>query len=202
MSDPVDGAFYLIRTEDGAAWKPIEAMPQAKSGEAAFAASGTCLIARGKKDFYIVTGGSDARVIRSDDGGRSWSASDTPFEKGSAGTGIFSIAMRDDKHGLIVGGNYEKPDRNANNLAWTKDGGKTWNLGEGLSGYRSAVAYINKDTVVTVGSNGSDMSIDGGKSWKRLDSENYNSVQAQGTRIWAVGPNGRISRLNVKKKMM
>lgn len=203
ISDPVDGSFYLIRTDDGGtAWRPTETMPPAKSGEAAFAASGTCLITRGKNDVYIVSGGTDARVFHSDDQGETWNVADTPFEKGTAGSGIFSIAMRDDKHGLIVGGNYEKPDRNASNLAFTKDGGKTWIAGLGLSGFRSAVAYINKDTVITVGSNGSDMSIDGGKTWKRVDSENYNAVQTQGTNIWAVGPNGLVSKLTVKKKMM
>jgi photosystem II stability/assembly factor-like uncharacterized protein len=205
MSDPIDGFFYMIETSDGGAtWKPIpnSGMPAAKSGEAAFAASGTCLITRGKNDVYIVTGGSDARVFYSDDRGQKWTVSDTPIEKGTAGTGIFSIAMRDEKHGIIVGGNYEKPDRNANNLAFTKNGGETWVLGQGLSGYRSAISYINKDTVISVGSNGSDMSIDGGKTWNRIDGENYNAVQTRGTNIWAVGPKGLVSKLNVKKKIM
>jgi photosystem II stability/assembly factor-like uncharacterized protein len=205
MSDPVDGSFYLIKTEDGGAtWKPLPQnnLPAAKSGEAAFAASGTCLITHGKKDIYIVTGGTDARVFRSDDRGETWTVTDTPFEKGTAGTGIFSIAMRDGDHGIIVGGNYEKPDRNANNLAFTKNGGKTWTIGQGLSGYRSAVSYIIKDNVIAVGSNGSDLSIDGGKTWLRLDGENYNAVQSRGTSaIWAVGPNGMVSKLTVKKKM-
>ena len=206
MSDPVDGHFYLIRTEDGGAtWKPVpnNSMPAAKTGETAFAASGTCLITRGKDEVYIVTGGSDARVFYSDDRGDTWTVTDTPFEKGTSGTGIFSIAMRDGDHGVIVGGNYQKPDRNPNNLAFTKKGGKMWVIGQGLSGYRSSVSYINKDNVIAVGSNGSDLSIDGGKTWLRLDGENYNAVQTHGTSaIWAVGPNGTVSKLTVKKKMM
>jgi photosystem II stability/assembly factor-like uncharacterized protein len=206
MSDPVDDKYLLISTSDGGAtWSPMpnETMPAAKPGEAAFAASGTCLIRVGKKDIYIVTGGTDARVFHSDDDGQDWTVTDTPFEKGSAGLGIFSIAMRDGDHGIIVGGNYEKPDRNTGNLAFTKNGGKTWTAGVGLSGYRSAVAYINKDNVIAVGTNGSDLSIDGGKKWTRLDGENYNAVQAHGTSaIWAVGPNGMVAKLKVKKKMM
>lgn len=205
MSDPVDGFFYLIQTEDGGAtWRPIprDKNITAKPGESAFAASGTCLITVGKNDVYIVSGGSDSRVFHSDDRGQSWNAADTPFEKGTAGTGIFSIVMRDEKHGIIVGGNYEKPDRNASNLAFTRDRGETWEVGQGLSGYRSSVAYINKDTVIAVGSNGTDMSITGGKTWSRIDSDNYNTVQTKGTNIWAVGPKGVVSKLNVKKKIM
>jgi len=206
ISDPVDGKYLLIRTSDGgASWSsmPNESMPAAKSGEAAFAASGTCLIARGKKDIYLVTGGADARVFHTDNEGQDWTVTDTPFEKGSAGMGIFAIAMRDGDHGIIVGGNYEKPDRNTGNLAFTKNGGKTWTPGKGLSGYRSAVAYITKDNVIAVGSNGSDLSTDSGKVWTRLDGENYNAVAAHGfSSIWAVGPNGMVAKLKVKKKMM
>ena len=88
--------------------------------------------------------------------------------------------MYDKKRGVIVGGNYEKPDEITNNLAFTKDGGKTWILGKGLNGYRSGVDYIDKKTIIAVGSSGSDISKDGGKTWKNLDKENYNTVQSKG----------------------
>ncbi len=99
------------------------------------------------------------------------------------------------KIGVIVGGNYEKPDEMNNNLAFTSNGGKTWNLGKGLNGYRSGVSYIDKNTFIAVGSSGSDVSTDGGKTWKNLDKENYNSVQSLGmTSTWAVGAKGLVAR--------
>jgi hypothetical protein len=66
MSDPVDGRYRLISTVDGRNWTvmPVEQSPPAKPGEAAFAASGTCLIVRGKKEYFLVSGGSDARVFQ------------------------------------------------------------------------------------------------------------------------------------------
>ena len=174
-------------------------MPNAKDGEAAFAASGTCLITNGKNDIFLISGGNDARVFRSENRGLTWFVSDTPIVKGTAGSGIFSIAMRDAKNGVIVGGNYEKPDEINNNLAFTSDGGKTWNLGKGLNGYRSAVDYIDKKTIIAVGSSGSDLSTDGGKSWKKLDKENYNAVRAKGKNaIWAVGAKGLVSKYSMK----
>ena len=160
MSDPVDGKYVLLKTTDGETWKPAETdkMANAKEGEAAFAASGTCLLTIGKNSIFLISGGSDARVFRSWDRGRTWRVSDTPIVKGTAGSGIFSIAMRDNKRGVIVGGNYEKPDEINNNLAFTNDYGNTWTLGKGLNGYRSAVDYIDKKTIIAVGANGSDIS--------------------------------------------
>lgn len=197
MSDPVDGHYVLISTTDGENWKPIVSnkMPAAKDGEAAFAASGTCLITVGKNSAFIVSGGNDARVFRSEDRGLTWSVAETTITKGTPGSGVFSIAFRNDLHGTIVGGNYEKPDEASKNLAFTRDGGKTWYEGEGLSGYRSAVAYIDNRTTIAVGTNGTDISHDRGGVWKKIGSENLNSVQAKGWKsVWAVGPKGQVVR--------
>ncbi|MET0752575.1 MAG: YCF48-related protein [Pyrinomonadaceae bacterium] len=201
MSDPSDGKYVLIETTDGENWKPVmtDKMANAKPGEAAFAASGTCILAQGKNNVFIVSGGNDARVFRSVNRGLSWFVSDTPFVKGTAGSGIFSIAMYDAKRGVIVGGNYEKPDDITNNLAFTFDGGKTWTPGKGLNGYRSGVVYIDKKMILAVGASGSDLSADGGKTWKNLDKENYNAVAARGENaVWAVGANGLVSKFSLK----
>src|ERR1700722_2772651 len=53
LSDPVQGAFPLIVTDDsGANWKRLAAssLPRALPNEGAFAASGTCLVTRGDQD--------------------------------------------------------------------------------------------------------------------------------------------------------
>ena len=201
MSDPIDGKYFLLKTMDGENWKPADTdkMANAKTGEAAFAASGTCLITQGKNNIFLVSGGNDARVFRSENRGLTWFVSDTPIIKGTAGSGIFSIAMFDKNRGAIVGGNYEKSDEINNNLAFTNDGGKTWNLAKGLNGYRSGVTFIDKKTIIAVGSNGSDLSTDSGKTWKNLDKENYNSVQSKGKKsIWAVGANGLVATYSLK----
>lgn len=202
MSDPVDGKYVLIATKDGGAtWKPLntDKMANAKMGEAAFAASGTCLITNGKSDVFLVSGGNDARVFRSNNRGLTWTVADTPMVSGTAGSGIFSIAMFDKKYGVIVGGNYEKPNEITNNLAFTNDGGKTWTIAAGLNGYRSGATFVDKNTIIAVGSSGSDISTDGGKSWKNFDKENYNAVQAKGNNaIWAVGANGLVSKYSFK----
>ncbi len=204
MSDPVDGKFVLIETKDGETWKPIEKlqMPNAKEGEAAFAASGTCLITQGDKNAFLVSGGNAARVFKSENRGKNWSVFDTPMTKGTAGSGIFSIAMANSEAGIIVGGNYEKPNEAINNFAWTIDGGKSWRSVKGLNGYRSGAAITMPGNIVliAVGSTGSDIAFDGEKSWKNLDKENYNSVQINGKIAWAVGANGLVSKMPIPFK--
>lgn len=198
MSDPVDGKFVLIATNDGETWKLLDTskMPTAKEGEAAFAASGTCLITQGKHNIFLFSGGSDARVFRSADRGKTRKVAETPIVKGTPGSGVFSIAMFDARNGVIVGGNYEKPEETNDTFAFTSDGGKSWYAGEGLTGYRSAVTYIDDKTIIAVGTNGTDISYNRGVSWKKIGSENLNAIAAMGKKaVLSVGPNGSLAVL-------
>ena len=198
LGDPVKGRFQLVATDDGGEhWKPVpeKDCPQALPEEGAFAASGTCLVARGDKDAWFVTGGAKvARLFHSTDRGRTWTAAETPVKAGVTSAGIFSIAFRDKDHGLIVGGDYQKPNETGASAAVTADGGKTWKLIDPPLPYQSAVAWA-KDRWVAVGSSGSHVSTDDGKSWKALDAEKYNSVAFTPTgEGWAAGPNGRVAK--------
>ena len=198
FSDPVDGRFLLVVTDDGGeTWTPLpeKSRPAALPKEGAFAASGTCLVTRGTQDVWFCTGGAKtARVFRSGDRGKSWSVSETPLLAGIESAGAFSIALRDRDHGVIVGGDYRKPDDAVATGATTTDGGKTWTPIEKPLPFRSAVARA-KDRWVAVGTSGSDISADDGLTWKPLDREKYNSVaftpEGDG---WAVGPKGRIAK--------
>jgi hypothetical protein len=60
--------------------------------------------------------------------------------------------------------------------------------------YRSAVHWYDATTKawITVGTNGSDISRDDGKTWQPLDNGNWNALSLP----FVVGPNGRIARLN------
>jgi photosystem II stability/assembly factor-like uncharacterized protein len=154
LGDPIkDDAgqlkFELLFTEDGKTWKPISTakLPAAIDGEGAFAASNSCLAILPAPDtnLWFATGGAVARVFHSPDKGQTWEVFDTPINHGAASTGIFSIAFRDPHHGVIAGGDYKNPDRDGPNLAFTKDGGKTWSLSQIFpQAYFSAVAYDRK----------------------------------------------------------
>ena len=208
MSDPVNGHFYLVTTNDGGnTWNeaPTDRMPAALPSEGAFAASGSCLAVMGTSDVWFVTGGAaTARVFHSSDSGRSWTVSDSPLRAGGAPRGVFSVAFRDVRNGAIAGGDYEKPTLGGRNLALTLDGGVTWTLVDSASsplGYRSAVAFAPGSAgrrLVAVGISGSDRSDDGGATWVPLDTVGYNSVQVGRGYAFVVGPKGRVARMRVR----
>ena len=126
-SDSVNGVFPDIRTTDGMTWHSIAAnMPPALSGEASFAASGTCAATEGERNAWIATGGSTiARILATKDGGDTWNAYDTPLVSSPSAGGI-SVAFRDPRHGILGGGDLAS---NANaDAATSDDGGQTWTL--------------------------------------------------------------------------
>ena len=111
IGDPVDGRFAVFTTDDGGAHWQRRQGPEALPGEGAFAASGTCLIARSARDAWFGTGG--ARVFHSTDGGLTWQVSSTPMRHDKPSAGIFSLAFSDARHGVAVGGDYAKDQENA-----------------------------------------------------------------------------------------
>ena len=209
--DSVDGQFYILQTEDGGRnWKriPSENLPPALENEGAFAASGTNIAVFGKTHAWIGTGAAKkARVLRTSDGGRTWSVVDTPLNAGPS-AGIFSIAFRDARHGVIVGGDYTKDREALNNAAVTNDGGATWKLVRGLSGYRSVVAYAPAQkgqglsrALVAIGPSGSDLSTDDGETWSAIAGPGFDTISftaIDGSVAWAGGSEGRIGRLSLQ----
>jgi len=176
-------------------------MPVALDGEGAFAASGTCLVVQGDRNAWFCTGGAKtARVFRSTDQGRSWSAFDTPITAGSSSAGIFSLAFRDAGHGIAVGGDYKHPEQGGRILARTGDGGRTWSLprGPGPGAFRSVVVYVpgtSTPTLLAVGPTGADISNDDGETWEPLPGPGFHAVGCAGPSAgWAVGEGGRIAK--------
>jgi photosystem II stability/assembly factor-like uncharacterized protein len=204
MSDPVKGRLFILVTDDGGmSWTrvPPGNSPPVLPGEAAIAASGTCLAIQGSSNVWIGTGGgAKARVFRSTDRGRTWSVAETPVHAGTNASGVFSVAFVDAEHGVVVGGDYTQPRGAFDNVALSDDGGRTWRKPSGVLplGYMSAVAYLpftGGKSLVAVGLGGTARSNDRGESWTMLDTVGYNTVGFASREVgWAVGPRGRISR--------
>jgi photosystem II stability/assembly factor-like uncharacterized protein len=187
----------------------------------AFAASNSALVVEGRWAFIGVGGKSGAHVISGiqDLGdvesenhtfewmGYAWMKTvSVPVASGTDTSGVFSLAFRDGKHelsrqglynwpqhGIAVGGDYRKPNDPTGTAAWTADGGKSWTAAiKPPHGYRSAVAFDTEQKAwIAVGTNGTDVSYDDGKTWSPLDSGNWNALGLP----WVVGPGGRIAKL-------
>lgn len=198
-SDSSDGQFVIFRTTDGRAWNriPTSALPPALPNEGAYAASGTNVAVHGKNDVWIATTAS--RVLHSSDGGSTWSITQTPIAT-SAAAGIFSVAFRDAQHGIAVGGDYQKEFEAVDNAAVTSDGGRTWALSKGLTGYRSVVAYVprSKSSWLAVGPRGADVTHDDGRTWTPVLGAGFDtfSFPSRGKAGWGAGARGSIGRLD------
>lgn len=203
FSDAVDATFPIITTNDGGVtWTrvPADALPPALPGEGSFAASGTCLVTHGDSTAWFGTGASTtARVFKTTDRGQTWSMVETNLVSGAA-AGIASLTFRDALNGAALGGNIAEPDQHTDNVAITTDGGLTWTT-VGRTTFTGAVygsSYVPGEgtTLVAVGPGGVDYSTDNGVTWANLDTETHWSVAFAGTTGWAIGPEGRVTRID------
>ncbi|WP_298711129.1 YCF48-related protein [Chitinophaga sp.] len=194
--DPLGGSFKGLVTPDGGkTWYNLP-MPAADSAEAIFAASGTTLRALPGGQPAFATGGTHSRFYRLQ--GRKWRETEWPATQGQSSTGIFSFAFVTDKQGIAVGGDYLKPEVVKGNCLITADGGLTWSPVQAPPrGYRSAVEYIDRKTLVCTGPAGTDWSADGGQTWRALPGEGYHAVRKakNGKAVYLAGSNGRIAIL-------
>jgi photosystem II stability/assembly factor-like uncharacterized protein len=202
VSDSVAGQFVvLLTTVGGTSWNrvPAERLPPALENEGYFAASGTNVAVAGRNHVWLGTGAAArARVLRSGDRGQTWRIADTPLRAGPT-SGIYSIAFRDEQHGVVVGGDYSQESVAVDNVAYSSDGGATWVPGEGLGGFRSVVKHVpgTASTWIAVGPLGSDISTDDGRTWTPLGGLGYDTFSfAPGQPFgWASGARGRIGKL-------
>jgi photosystem II stability/assembly factor-like uncharacterized protein len=205
VGDPVHGHFD---TRDGSTlspglnWDTTVETCEARDGDAVFAASNSSVSVSAFESFILGVGGkSGARVLISPL--QQFKHSDpclsvpVPMAGGTESSGIFSLAFSNPVapwRGIAVGGDYTKPNDSAGTAAWSADGGKHWTASaKPPHGYRSSVQWNEAlKAWITVGTNGSDISRDDGKTWHPIDDGNWNALSLP----FVVGPNGRIARLN------
>ncbi|HEX4022527.1 MAG TPA: hypothetical protein VHX63_15380 [Acidobacteriaceae bacterium] len=210
LGDPVGGVFQILSTDNGGANWQEQIYPTLKADPkdaGAFAASNSSLFADYPRVWFGVGGVGGAYLYSGKNrfvgivsygrtpmpGGFDWTKAKTPIAGGDSGAGIFSVAFRDERHGVIVGGNYEKPENTAGTAAYSSDGGLKWKAAKvPPDGYRSAVAWDAKQKAwIAAGINGSDASYDDGKTWQPLDNGSWNALGLP----FIVGPGGRIGKL-------
>ena len=200
FSDAVDGAFLVVETGDGGrTWRRTTGLPPAQDGEGGFAASGTCVATWGEQTAWIATGNArPARVLRTGDGGRSWTSAPVPLDAGEA-AGATSVAFRTAERGVALGGDLGRPDAVGRTVARTSDGGRSWVPGGRLpfAGAAYGTAYVpGTDALVAVGPGGAALSRDDGATWALLDDRTFWGVTAAEGTAWLVGPDGRVARLD------
>lgn len=201
IGDPVDGKFFMAKTTDaGNSWKQVtdEQRPNADEGEAFFASSGTNIRYLRNGSVVFVSGGKNSRIFYNHQ------PYETRMTKGKESAGAFSVAVFDNYKNakankiVIVGGDYSADTLTIANCFISNTGGKTWAEPKTApNGYRSCVEFLNKETLVTCGTNGVDYSFDGGKNWYPISNEGFHACRFArfGNNVYLTGNNGKIGKL-------
>lgn len=201
FSDSFEGEFTLIKTEDGGAtWPRIDPalVPDARDGEGAFAASGTCVHTWEGGIGWFATGASavDTRVIRTTDYGATWSESITPIASLTGSEGISTMSILDADNVVVLGGDFTQRDSIYANVALSSDGGQTWTrgtsapIGGGVYG-STYVPGAATPTLIGVAPTGTAFTADNAGTWSRIDDTNFWTASAVSVNgIWAAGPGG------------
>ncbi|MBY0245995.1 MAG: oxidoreductase [Sphingobacteriaceae bacterium] len=202
FGDPIKNKMQLLKTTNGGYnWTEVETDSLSlvlAEDEAGFAASGSTIKTLDGGYTWIATGGSESNIYFSNDYAETWNKYPCPILQGEASQGVFSIDFIDEKNGIAVGGDYTKEKESKNNALITTDGGQSWfKPTKSVLGYRSGVAYLDRETCYATGVSGTDYSKDGGKTWRRVSLQSFNAIQKakKGNLILLVGNKGQISRL-------
>jgi len=197
IGDPVNGRFFIAKTFDGGkTWSELsqENRPLADSGEACFASSGTNIRMQNKTESVFASGGLCAHVFIHD------KKISIPILQGKESTGANSIAVKNSKIIIVVGGDFMKKDDTEKNCAVTVDGGATWvSPKTSPAGYRSCVEYLYKSKWIACGLNGVDISDDDGTNWENISKESFHVCRKakKGNAVYFAGNGGRVGKLGM-----
>lgn len=195
IGDPINNHLFMARTNDfGKTWKEIslQERPVMDSGEACFASSGTNIRLLNSGKPVIITGGLSAHFFSKD------RQILLPLIQGKESTGANSIAFKNNKTLITVGGDFMQKEDTKSNCAITMDGGKSWESAvKPPAGYRSCVEYLKENSWITCGLNGVDISHDDGKNWNPISTQSFHSVRKakNGDAVFFSGNNGKIGKL-------
>ena len=195
IGDPVDGKFFIARTFDGGLnWKniPSENYPVADSGEACFASSGTNVRKLNQQEAVFISGGLQSNLFIRD------KKVPLPILQGKQSTGANSIAVKNAKTLVVVGGDFTTKDSTEKNCFITTNGGKNWMAPvTPPHGYRSCVEYLGKKNWISCGLNGVDYSVDEGANWKWISKESFHVCRKakNGKAVFFAGGGGKIGKL-------
>ncbi|MGI8950852.1 MAG: WD40/YVTN/BNR-like repeat-containing protein [Chitinophagaceae bacterium] len=203
IGDPINNKIFIATTPNaGEKWFTAKGddtilNPVSFKGEAFFAASGTNIAIHKNGNYFegaFVSGGTVSRIFYNE------KTELLPIIQGKETTGTNSVAIDfAAKKGVVVGGDFANDKDTLLNciLINLKDSIQFIRPQTSPHGYRSCVAYISKNTLICCGTNGVDISTDGGINWQLISTKSFNvCVKAKnGSAVFLAGVNGKIAKM-------
>jgi photosystem II stability/assembly factor-like uncharacterized protein len=213
VGDPVDGVLFMLTTNNrGEYWSKLPSTyftSDLNNGEAFFASSNSNLVQVGKS-LIMVTGGMSSRLWMNG------AAYEMPMIQGTNSTGANSVAVSPNQQKLIVvGGDFTQDKKSETNIVGyrlllepssdKKHLTQKKMILQSLklsspNGYKSSIAFINNQLLITCGTSGVDISEDAGKSWQKMSDSSYHVVKKHANLQGAflAGSGGRIGYIRFK----
>lgn len=202
VGDPINGKLFIATTANyGDTWLPLKETDNeyvAAQGEAFFASSGTNIKIMGSKYkpfICFVTGGTDSRLFLNG------SPAGLNVLHGKESQGANSVDVDPlMKKIAIVGGDYSIDTLTKNNIEiFTVDGQRLMKapVQTPPHGYKSCVAFLTPNVLITCGTSGVDVSMDGGINWKLISTESFHvcAKAKNGSAVFLAGKDGRIAKV-------
>jgi hypothetical protein len=198
IGDPINGkAFMAVTSDKGDSWIPEETPDSMMDGEAFFASSGSNIkllgAKRGSKTLFV-SGGIQSRLFYNGE------AIKLSIQSGRNSSGANGLAMHpNQQQGIIIGGDFANDKRrdSAMLLFSLYPTIKFSNPVTPPSGYKSAAVFLSQSTVLSCGTSGVDLSVDGGLNWKNISNLGFHVAvkSPDGQCAIMAGGNGRIAKV-------
>jgi photosystem II stability/assembly factor-like uncharacterized protein len=204
VSDPIDGVWRIIESLDkGLTWQewPVDQLPKADPGEAAFAASNGAMVVDESGHLVLVTGGAVAdgksSLLKATIDRRSWHRQKLQAPS-SATSGLFAIGLGPERQVVLVGGDY-RPEIPGRGIALESK--NRWDaIAPSLESplrYCSSVVHVPLPTGaywMATGPAGTYRSSDG-KRWQEVSPEGFHVLRVSPSgKVWGSGSQGRIGQ--------
>ena len=199
IGDPINGKTFMAVTSDkGNIWIPKETPDTMMDGEAFFASSGTNIKIIGAKrntKSLFVSGGMQSRIFFNGN------AIKLPMQSGKNSTGANGLVLHpNQQQGIIIGGDFAN-DKRSDSAILLFSLYPTIKFTDPVTpplGYKSAAVYLSPSTVLSCGTSGVDLSIDGGLNWQNTSNLGFHVAVKSPDGKFAIlaGGNGRIAKLH------
>ena len=207
LGDPMGGRFVILVTRDGGdTWSeaPANSRPEAMEGEAAFAASGTSLVFANPATWlawhrrFGGAGLQDRRWRRELDRGTISHSPTRRFRRRVLGRVFGSACTASSSAATMSVPTHRAGRRRSATMAGRHGSRRRAFRADTAPASPCAASTRTSLIAIAVGTTGSDISRDGGRTWSPLDGTAFNAIQFAPSGVaFAVGGRGRVARLPV-----